>query len=590
MPASHDKGTDMGALEAIRAPRLKAPDGSRTVAGTRGWPLLLIGGTVLHVGIRLWFAAHRTFPVMIPDESGYLLGARLLSGGHPATLSGRPLYQGGYSILITPAFWFSEDPTTVYRVVMAINSLIGASLLPLAYVALRRLSLRRTQAYLLATVTALLPSTLYCGQFAWADAVLPVVVLAWLLLVHSWLDSGRLRYGAMASVLVAYGYATHIRGAVIAVVYLAFLFAVAWRRWAAKRDVAVLIVVLVSGLAIGWSLNAWIRSRIYPGGVAPLGHWLTDRMTRLDGLGWTVALAVGKVWYLMVSTCGVAGVGLVVTGAIAARSTAPRAIRGTACLALAALVGIALGSSAAVPDEGTVANLAYGRYLSCLAPVFLMAGGVFALRGSRKAAVRAVIGAVGLTVVSAGIIRWHAGDRLSHNFFLASDFPEICFLTRDWHSLRLWFATGTALSLLILSALVIAQGRRDGMLIAGIGFVGSSLAMVSVVTNGTTRYWQGQLTSATALIGIRAQDRVAGDYRDIPWRIWVAHAFQARHGLKPINRFDRDTLPSESTLVVVPWDTVTPARRSWPAAPPNWRPVLLRDTSYGGWVAWRRAS
>jgi hypothetical protein len=580
----------MGVLEAIMLPRQKGPAGVGTMARTRLWPLLLVGGTILQVAIRLWFVAHRTFPVMIPDESGYFLAARVLSGGAAGDLSGRTFYQAGYSILITPAFWLSDDPTTVYRIVMAINSLMGTSLLPLAYVALRRLSLRRMQAYLLAFVTALLPSAIYGGQFAWTDAVLPVVVLAWLLLVHSWLDSGRLLHGVGASVLVAYGYATHIRGAVIAVVYVAFLFAVAWRRWAAKRDVAVLIVVLMSGLAIGRTLNAWVKAQIYPGGVAPLGHWLTDRMTELSGLGWAVALAIGKIWYLVVSTCGVAGVGLVVAGAIAARSTAPRAIRGTACLALAALVGIALGSSAAVPDEGTVANLAYGRYLSCFTPVFFMAGAVFALRASRKAAVHAVIGAVGLTAVSAGIVRWHAGDRLSRNFFLAADFPEICFLTRDWNSLRLWFATGTALALLILSALVIANGRRDGMLIAGISFVGFSLAMVSAVTNGITRYWQGQLTSASALVGIRAQDRVAGDYRDIPWRIGVEHAFQARNGLKPINRFSRGTLPSDSTLVVVPWDTVTPARQSWPAAPPNWRPVLVRNTSYGGWVAWRRAS
>jgi hypothetical protein len=41
---------------------------------------------------------------MIPDEEGYLLGARLLAGGAIGDFSGQRFYQPGYSLLISPAY------------------------------------------------------------------------------------------------------------------------------------------------------------------------------------------------------------------------------------------------------------------------------------------------------------------------------------------------------------------------------------------------------------------------------------------------------------------------------------------------------
>jgi hypothetical protein len=139
------------------------------------------------------------------------LVARRVTGGAAANLSGFTFYQAGYALVIAPAFWLSRDPITIYRLVMLINALIGALLFVLAYIALRRLDLPRGQAYLLATVTALLPSQLYYGYFAMSDAVLPVVVLGWLLLVHTWIARGKVVYGVAASAVAAYSFSVHGR-------------------------------------------------------------------------------------------------------------------------------------------------------------------------------------------------------------------------------------------------------------------------------------------------------------------------------------------------------------------------------------------
>ena len=81
----------------------------------------------------------------------------MLAGGPAADFSYSTLYQGGYPLLITPVFWFTHNPVTVYRGVLMVNALISAGLMPLAYVAGRRLGLGRPAAYGVAMVTALLP-------------------------------------------------------------------------------------------------------------------------------------------------------------------------------------------------------------------------------------------------------------------------------------------------------------------------------------------------------------------------------------------------------------------------------------------------
>lgn len=581
----------MGSLGATISRERFAAVPTELARRIRPWPLLLLGGWILQGGIRWVLALHQRVPMLIPDESGYLLAARLLTGGAAGDLSGRTFYQAGYPLVITPAFWLSNDPATVYRLVILINSLLGASVFALAYVALRRLHLTRGRSYLIATVTALLPSEVYYGQFAMSDAVLPVAVLGWLLLVHAWIAGGRWGYGAAASLVAAYTYCAHGRGEVIVVAHAGLLAAALWRRLASKRDIAVTANVLAIGSAAAWVLNGWVRSRIYPGGVQAHGEWLVHRLTSLDGLGWTLGLTAGKIWYLIVSTWGVAGVGLVAVGVVAVRRRTPEATRVVAFLTLAAAAGIALATSAATADEGTVANFAYGRYLSPFAPVFFLAGAAFATRSTRRAAVWGLLATVGLAFGTAGIVRLHLGDRLSTNFFGTADFIEMCALTWNWNALQLWFATWVALLLLILAALIIATGGRDGFRIVAIGFIALDLTVMAVTTERETRVWDRRVETATSLApaGLRPQDHVAVNYVGLQWRIWVSQAFQVRNGLKPIDRYRRETLPPDVTLVVVPWDVGEPPRQSWPAAPPNWRPVSIRQTYTGDWVAWRRA-
>ncbi|MEV4255188.1 hypothetical protein AB0J52_18715 [Spirillospora sp. NPDC049652] len=582
----------MTAVEAISS---RIADRSRRAVrrtDPRRWHLLLTGGFILQVAVRLLLGARQTGPVLIPDETGYLLAARLLSGGVAGDLSGRVFYHAGYALLISPAYWLTDDPATVYRLVIGLNALMSAALVIPAYLGARRMGVRRGHSWALAQGIALLPGVLYYTQFALSDAVLPTLVSAWVLAVHTWLRKRDVRFGLAAAGLAAFTYCTHPRGVVVLLVQVLLLIAAPLiDRRVNRRDLGLVSLFLTLCGVLAWNLNFWVRHALYPAGTASMGHLLVKRLTSLDGLMWTTSLTAGKVWYLVVSTWGLAGVGLTAVIVLLVRPGYTMATRVTAGTALTALAGIAVATSAAVPDEGTVANHAYGRYLVCFAPFFALAGGAALLRAKPLDRVRLTLGAAGLAVVSGAIVGFGSGDRLRTGFFGPYDFPEICFLTWNWSGLHLWSATWTALVILMVTVIAAASVRevraRRGMIAV---LVALNLAAAAVTTERVSSYWVTQLMPRVSLkaAGLKPHDRVAMSYRGMAWRIWVSQAFQVRSGLVPFDRFDRRPPAASITLIVVPWSVRQPTTASWPAAQPGWHVVTALDGGIGGWAAWRR--
>ncbi|MFI0410026.1 phospholipid carrier-dependent glycosyltransferase [Actinomadura sp. 3N508] len=555
------------------------------------WTVLLAAGWLAQVLFRVALETWRNVPLYVPDEVGYLLAGRFFAGGAVADLTGRPLYYSGYALLLTPANWISDDPSVMYRAALVTNALIAASLLPLAYLALRRLGMNQLPAYIAATLTALIPSNVHYSQFALTDAVLPVMVLGWLLLVHSWLASERRISGAMAAVLAAYMSWVHVRGFVIVIVFAVTLGVAWWQRWANRRGITIAAWLLVMTTVAGMQLNDLLSSRLYPRGTYGLDGLLADRLTSLSGLGWTISLTAGKLWYLIVSTWGIAGVGMVALAIAMTRTSVPLVTRVVAAQAAISTAGIAFATSAATPDEGTVANFVYGRYLTCLAPILFLAAIVLVMQAPKPTALRAAPIAAAVTL-AAGVIVWlHAGDQLSKDFFLSTDFAESSFLSWNWEEFHLWIVTIVALLLLAGAAALIAYGGRRGMLgVAGM-VAALNIAAVVATTNQVVAPWDERFAATASLKHeLRPTDRVGVNFPDMEWRIWVLQAFQSRHGLVPIDRFGRFPLPAELTVVVVPWTRGVPITKTWPAAPAGWQVISARQPGFGGWVAWRRMS
>ncbi|MDA0637760.1 hypothetical protein OUY22_30495, partial [Nonomuraea sp. MCN248] len=185
--------------------------------------LLLAAGFAIQVALRLWLFRYHTRPVANPDEVGYLIAARWLTGGPGIDLSGpgTTFYQGGYALLLTPLYGLTDDPVIVYRLVVVVGSLAAAGVFPLAYLLLRRLAVGGRAALPLAFAAGAAPSLLLFSGLALADAVLPTLLLGWLLAVHELARLGSVRAGLAAGALGAYAVAVHLRGTVVLAVTVA---------------------------------------------------------------------------------------------------------------------------------------------------------------------------------------------------------------------------------------------------------------------------------------------------------------------------------------------------------------------------------
>jgi len=304
----------------------------------RRWALLLVVGGLVQAGLRAWLSRAQVVPLATPDESAYLISARIMSGGVAANFSYSTLYPAGYPLLITPVFWFTHNPVTVYHaVLLGINAPLSALIMPLGYVACRRLGLERPWAFGVAMVAALLPAALFYSQYAMTDAIYPVLVLAWLLAVHSWLTARSVRGQYFAAVgsalLVGYSYAVHSRGAVMVAGFAVTGLLIAWRRFVPRRTALAAAAALCLPLGAAYLLNRHLSSVMYPSGPRTLAGEALIRLRTVHGVIFVLEMAAGQLWRFVLDGWGVAGLGLAAAVFVIFRRSARDDVRIMAALA-----------------------------------------------------------------------------------------------------------------------------------------------------------------------------------------------------------------------------------------------------------------
>ena len=608
--------TTRGGLAAARRadPGFTQPIGARRVAWR--WALLVAVGWLAEFGLRLWFSRGQTVPLANPDESAYLIAARVLAGGPPTDFSDSTLYQGGYPLLITPVFWFTQNPVTVYHAVLVINAAVSAGLMPLAYLAGRRLGLGRLAAYLVAAVTALLPAGVFYAEYAMTDAIYPVLVLAWLLATHSWLTARSVRgqYAAAAgsALLAGYGYAVHSRGTVIVVGYVAVGILIFWRRLARRGTVAVAALALAAAGTASWALDRYLTSAMYPEGTRDLTAQMKTALHTVHGAINVLEMAAGQMWRLVLDSWGLAGIGLVAaTAAIVYRGTRID-LRIMAALGVAVTVVTASTVPAALPPDQSQ-TWASGRYLDGMIVVFFLVGAVVLLRAWARTILGCAAGAAALTVLAAVVVAAYAGPSLpTDGFGYAFNFAEAAVLTQDWTGASVWVATAVTLGLLALwvlaalaarrwHAVILARVVRVSGLLRVAGLVGLAAVSVAAVTQMTSQVSRtataAQVSDTTGFVAASALtpgDRIAVAFNvglqprpfDVSFELWAPQAFEV--WWTELEFFDITQAPPAGVNVVeAGWPPGQPARASWPQAPAGWR--IVASSEFGGWVTWRKA-
>jgi len=321
------------------------------------------------------------------DEISSLMPGRALLG-LPTPQVGGSGYFPFSAILVAPVWWFTSDPTAFYRATLVISLLLGlASIWPMARVA-TRLGLTTAQSVTAAAVVVALPAHAVQAEYAIAEKPLLLVVSLTALAGVRLAERPTYARVLTFSLGVALTYFTHAR--MITVVVAAFV----WLLLFSIRHLRIGLVGLVALAVLSWAARTVALHVILL--VSPAGFLQSNGTTSiLKSLrpGVLARTVLGQSWEQVVSTFGLAPLGLVVAATLAVAEARRRAA-GPALLLLLAVGALFAGSAIdwAQPDQlwPTTTRVRldawiYGRYVD---PLF------------------ALVMLVALAAIVAGVRRW----------------------------------------------------------------------------------------------------------------------------------------------------------------------------------------
>jgi hypothetical protein len=591
--------TDVDDTDAAE-PTTEASDrGYLARLGASRWlvPGLLVAGFLANVAWRLWLARPLATPVVLGDESRYMVFARVLAGG-PGGWGGdtEATRRVGYALLVSPMYWFTHDPFTVYRLVQGLNAVLNALAFPLAYLFARRvLLLDRGFALGTAVVAASLPAVAFFAPFALPNAVLTPLLLAWLLTLHGWMvataSRSRLYLAAGSGAVIGFMYVVHVRALLLLVVHAAVVLGLLVFR----RARLVELVASAAGTAVTLVLNPILVNAL-AGKVVTGGSEPEDRMmsafTTVDGILRTVSDGAGQIWYLSVATWGLGAIGLVLAGyRLATRRGLPWPTAVVLAASLASTVLIAVVTSAALPDDGKVNNHFYPGYIIFLAPIWVMA----ALAGLRDAGVRLSV-VTGVRAAALVGVCWFVVASYTRTLrplgapkvFSQIDAPEVLFLGGRWDLVRLAPVTAIAVVAIGLTVGLLMAARRYallGVLVLVLATVVNAAALQAANAKmaDISRSWYATGPQLVRDAGVRPGELVVCD-----GHVLNRYNMQREVYWRPMPMLDLryQAVPPDTAVVVALWHSDWP-EFDWDGSSSGWR-VVAEDPSWH-YRVWRRA-
>ncbi len=372
--------------------------------------LLLLAGVAV-AAVR-WLISHqRDVFHLTPDEPGQLAIARFLGGAARWNMLDRSTWRPGFGTLLAPIYWFTSDPVVVYHVALGVNAVLGGlSCIVLCLLARRLTTLSGQACVAVAVLVALTPAVLFTTNWAWSESLVTLTFLVALLTMMRFDDQPSLRRGALLVAVCAAGFATHSRLLPLTALAAAVVVYTAVRRRITALDAALLVLLAAVLTWLVRTYSAWLVDRIWesPRDTNTVGG-LLDRL--IDPAGVAIS-AVGQIWYQLVATAGLAGVGVVVLVRAARRrsdgTVSPRPAR-LALLATGTLVAVSMVFMA---DRLRPDRIVYGRYNDAIIGPILVAG-IGALVTMRWAALARVFAAMAATMVAAlAVLQLWRGDEL----------------------------------------------------------------------------------------------------------------------------------------------------------------------------------
>ncbi len=378
-------------------------------------PLLLVGAGALVAVVRWWTSHGRELFHITPDEPGQLAIARFVGGMARWNMFDRSTWRPAYGTLIAPLHWFTDDPVVAFQLALVVNAVLGGLACVLLCLLARRLTTLSGPGCVIAGVlVALAPAMLFSTNWTWSESLVVVTFLGALLAALRFYDAPALGQGLAVVLLAAVGFAAHSRLLPLfglAVVLVGVV--VAQRRLGVGTGAAVVVIAAVALWGVV-RYSAWLVDRIWETPTTTnTADGVIDRLTSPGPIA--VSLA-GQVWYQLVATAGLAGVGAIVLGAAALGRR--RAEQQSPQPAAARIVMIACGSLIALAvvfmsDRLRPDQIVYGRYNDAVVGPLVVVGVAALVTGSRRLVICSVGVVLAVLGVAALVVEAARGDALA---------------------------------------------------------------------------------------------------------------------------------------------------------------------------------
>lgn len=351
--------------------------------------ILLTVGSILIAALSIYRIRELVLPSILNDEFGYWANAAHIFGyDWSGVVSMSPYYSYGYSLFLFPLFLL-KDPSLSYQCGLLLNVIFYIVSYLISFRCCNMVSKRMPKS--LSAILCLIPA-LYCNNLlqahaTWTEGILYLFFWILIFVLLNLTQKEKLYYFSLCSILTIALYVIHQRtiGVIIALV-ISFLIFFFLKRISLKQLLSFFIPLLVCALVAllvksNFKENVWsVASPIISGATEYSGqiHKIISIITDMETFTYALKGFIGKFFYLLVSSCGLAGYGII----FCFRHTI-KGFREKAPLSLPAFfLLLSLFFTLGINTVFTVGTLRidailYGRYAEFLIGPFLLLGIIF---------------------------------------------------------------------------------------------------------------------------------------------------------------------------------------------------------------------
>ena len=318
-------------------------------------------------------------PTIHPDEWGFLANGQALIGHVEAPIPTGSFYPAGFGIITGLAGLITGSIAGAYRVTLFVNIVFALLTAWCAgRVAVHTFKVSRDVGRLVSVLILVLPGTIVSAMFAWPEIAARLAFLGFIALVYRAVKSAVARDAVVLCLFTGLMPALHGRFTLLLPV-IAGLCMWLWRvKRLTFRQLSVSGTAMVLGYAFSYFLNKFVKASIYLESYDQENR-LLSRLFRPELWPALLRTMVGQTWYLLATTVGIVGLGLIFALRSAIQNRKNRTSDEAEWAESVTLAVLAFSMFAIIFTGGLQLlhgnrgdHLMYGRYVEMMVPAVVM--------------------------------------------------------------------------------------------------------------------------------------------------------------------------------------------------------------------------